>query len=268
MSNINKKIKIAIIIILGIFIAISFLYRSVIFQEGNPWPLMKAVTKLNTGSDGVVILDSESEKYLTKSNDGRELIIKKMSEDGYDFIEQMGSAYIFSGNSDKIIATQKQYSRFYSLWNVTREANYVEEEKSDEPKQTDSLKANYISFQNYKLSIFRTEEYKGTEFRVENGEINCDTTDQVSSLPLRISKTNINGQKYCIGAFSEGAAGSVYTEYAYATVIENNLYLVTFVARYPNCSNYPDKERMECEAERESFNLDSRIDDEIKKNLR
>lgn len=267
MSNTSKKIKIAIIIILGIFIAVFFLYRSVIFQEGNPWPLMKAITKLNISSDGVVILDSESEKYLTKSKDGPELIIKKMSDNGYNFIEQMGSAYIFSSDSDKIIATQKQYSRFYSLWNITREPNYVEEEKSDQPKQTDSLKANYISFQNYKLSIFRIEEYKGTEFSVENGEINCNATDQTSSLPLRISKKEINGQKYCIGAFSEGAAGSVYTEYAYATVIRDHVYLVLFTARYPHCSNYPDQERTECETERESFDLDNIIDQEINKNL-
>lgn len=269
MSSVRKKIKIAIIIILVIFAAVFFLYRSVIFQEGSPWPLIKAITQLNTGSDGFVMLDGESEKYLTKSKNGIDTI-KQIVADDYSLVEQMGAAYIFENNTERLIITQKQYSRFYSIWTIIKEQKKKEVDNfnQDKYKQPETLKANYISFQDYSFSIFEVDEYKGTEFRVENGEINCDTTDQTSSLPLRISKTNINGQKYCIGAFSEGAAGSVYTEYAYATVIEDNLYLVTMLARYPNCSNYPDKERMECEAERESFNLDSKIDDEIKKNLR
>ena len=127
----------------------------------------------------------------------------------------------------------------------------------------DSFKANYISFQKYGSNIFKAEEYPKLESWVENGAIECTETPLESSLPLRISKKEINGQKYCIGAFSEGAAGSVFTEYAYTTVISDNVYLVQFIARYPNCSNYPDQERRECETERENFNLDNLVDLEV-----
>lgn len=139
------------------------------------------------------------------------------------------------------------------------------EEGNIESNLPDSFKASYISFQNYSSNIFKAEEYPKLESWVENGEIECNETPLESSLPLRISKKEINGQKYCIGASSEGAAGSVYTQYAYTTVIENNVYLVQFVARYPNCSNYPDKERRECEAERENFNLDNLVDLEVRR---
>lgn len=139
------------------------------------------------------------------------------------------------------------------------------EEGNIESNLPDSFKASYISLQNYSSNIFKAEEYPKLESWVENGEIECNEAPLESSLPLRISKKEINGQKYCIGASSEGAAGSVYTQYAYTTVIENNVYLVQFVARYPNCSNYPDKERKECETERENFNLDNLVDLEVRR---
>jgi len=140
---------------------------------------------------------------------------------------------------------------------------YTEEENT-ESNLPDSFKASYISFQNYGLNVFKTEEYPKLESWVENGAVECNETPQESSLPLRISKKEINNQKYCISASSEGAAGSVYTQYVYTTVIENNVYLVQFVARYPGCSNYPDKERRECEVERENFNLDNLVDLEVR----
>jgi hypothetical protein len=122
-----------------------------------------------------------------------------------------------------------------------------------------SFKADYISFQNYSLGIFSVAEYPRLEFWIENGEIECDETNLESSLPLRISQKELNGHKYCMAAFSEGAAGSVYTEYAYSTVIDNNVYSVQFVARYPSCSNYPTEEKLQCERERESFDLDNLV---------
>ncbi len=129
-----------------------------------------------------------------------------------------------------------------------------------------SFQANYISFQDFNSGIFKAEDYPSRiDSRVLNGEIDCDETKAESSLSLRINKKEINGRKYCVGASSEGAAGSVYTQYAYTTVIDNYVYLVQFVAQYPNCPNYPDKERAECEAERESFNLDILVDQEIEK---
>ncbi|MGI5827236.1 MAG: hypothetical protein ACOX0H_02000 [Patescibacteria group bacterium] len=139
------------------------------------------------------------------------------------------------------------------------------EEKDIESNLPDSFKANYISFQNYSSNIFKAEEYPKLESWVENGEIACNETPLESSLPLRISKKEINGHKYCIGASSEEAAGSVYTQYAYTTVIGDNVYSVQFVARYSNCDNYPKEESIKCKTERESFDLDILVDSEIEK---
>ncbi len=139
------------------------------------------------------------------------------------------------------------------------------DEENIESNLPDSFKANYISFQNYGSNIANIDEYPKLESWVEDGEIECDETPPESSLPFRVSKKEINNQKYCISASSEGAAGSVYTQYAYTTVIGSNVYLINFVARYPNCDNYPEEENNECKIERESFNLDKLVNQEIQK---
>lgn len=129
----------------------------------------------------------------------------------------------------------------------------------------ESFKANYISFQNYDMGIFDAAIYPRLESWVENGEIECTETPAESSLPIRISKQEINGKKYCIAASSEGAAGSVYTQYSYSTVIGDKVYLVNFLARYPQCMNYPEEKSIECIKERESFDLNVLVDLEIEK---
>lgn len=139
------------------------------------------------------------------------------------------------------------------------------EEKDVESYLPDSFKANYISFQNYSSGIFKASDYPRLESWVENGAIKCSETPPESSLPLRMIKKEINSKTYCVGASSEGAAGSVYTEYSYTTVIGDNVYLIKFVARYVNCDNYPEEESIKCTKERENFDLNALVSQEIER---
>lgn len=126
------------------------------------------------------------------------------------------------------------------------------------------FEANYSSFQNYGSAVFPIDYYKMPGLSIVNGEIECEETNNLdSSLAPRTIKKVIQGHKYCIQASSEGAAGSVYTEYAYTTVKGDSVYLVQFVAHDVNCGNYPEEERVKCEIERETFNLDILVDNEI-----
>ncbi len=142
---------------------------------------------------------------------------------------------------------------------------HIEEIKNLEEKNNilpENFKADYISFSNYKINKYKTEMYPRLEFWPENGEIECE---EINGNPLKIAKKKINGKKYCIANSSEGAAGSVYSQYAYGTVIDDYIYTVIFLARYSNCGNYPEEEMAKCENERNSFNLDILVDEEIKK---
>jgi len=114
----NKKVLLIAslaILVLGVFMVF---YSNVIFQEGNPWPQIKGITELSFSNKDIVKLDSQENKYITKS-DNFETIKSFMKEKGYDFTEQMGSAYLFKSNiATNAIVVHKHYSRYYSLWIV------------------------------------------------------------------------------------------------------------------------------------------------------
>src|SRR5680860_704505 len=135
---------------------------------------------------------------------------------------------------------------------------------------SDSIKTDYISISNYNSNVFKIENYRMPGLSVVNGEIDCEETSLDPSLGILTSKVitskkEINGKKYCVMYSIEGAAGSIFTQNAYTTVIGDNVYLIIFGARYNNCGNYPEEEVAKCTTERKSFNLDLLVDEEIEK---
>lgn len=86
------------------------------------------------------------------------------------------------------------------------------------------------------------------------------------------TEQSINGRTYCITKESEGAAGSTYTQYAYAfakdyptntpdaTKAGSETVVFTFTLRFPQCANYDDPKKTECEKERTAFTIDPIVD--------
>jgi hypothetical protein len=146
----------------------------------------------------------------------------------------------------------------------------LDSQNNDISNLPDSFKADYISFSNFSSNIFKIEDYHMPGLSIVNGEIDCEETNlspSVSTLTNKVmtSKKEINGKRYCVMYSIEGAAGSVFTQNAHTTVIEDNVYLINFVARYNNCGNYPEEELVKCVTERENFNLDILVDLEVEK---
>jgi len=82
----------------------------------------------------------------------------------------------------------------------------------------------------------------------------------------------IDGRTYCVTRESEGAAGSTYTSYTYATSINpnnssqagNETIIFTFSFRFVQCANYDDPQKTVCENERIAFNVDNLIGQIVK----
>ena len=82
------------------------------------------------------------------------------------------------------------------------------------------------------------------------------------------SKRMVDDRTYCVTKESEGAAGTIYTNYAYAfplystgsTQADRKTIIFTFSLRAPQCVNYDDPQKTACEKERTSFDLDSLVD--------
>lgn len=65
----------------------------------------------------------------------------------------------------------------------------------------------------------------------------------------------IGGNSYCVTRGSEGAAGSVYTQYAYAFLKDGRKIIMTFTMRFVQCYNYDEPQKSACAAEQASFDI-------------
>lgn len=93
-----------------------------------------------------------------------------------------------------------------------------------------------------------------------NEPFTCTEAGMENERAGRTIKRIIENRTYCITMESEGAAGSVYTNYAYATQINNKVVILTFSAKAVSCANYDDPQKTECENERTTADMDQLID--------
>lgn len=76
----------------------------------------------------------------------------------------------------------------------------------------------------------------------------------------KTAEETINGKKYCVTKESEGAAGSVYTNYAYAFASGAKTVILTFSLKTPQCANYDDPQKTTCTNEQKDFNVNELVD--------
>jgi hypothetical protein len=96
--------------------------------------------------------------------------------------------------------------------------------------------------------------------QVIEGPLSCIEAGGEMERAGRTETRTIDGRTYCVTTLVEGAAGSTYTQYAYATARGNKVMILTFSTRMPQCANYPDPERGTCEREQNGFELDALVD--------
>lgn len=83
-----------------------------------------------------------------------------------------------------------------------------------------------------------------------------DATARAGKTEIRI----INGREYCVTEVTEGAAGSVFTQYAYMFPLNSKAAVLTFSTRSVQCGNFDEQQKRGCEEEKSTFNLDALID--------
>jgi hypothetical protein len=92
------------------------------------------------------------------------------------------------------------------------------------------------------------------------GPFECTEAGEETARAGRTELATIGGRRYCVTRVTEGAAGSIYTSYAYAFEHDGGVAILTFSARAVQCGNYDEPQRGECEAERAAFDPGTLID--------
>lgn len=124
MGQMKKILMNTILIVIMGFGFIIAGFGSVIFQEGNPVPLLISAVKLHI-SDSEYVQFAKSEKrirFLSINNatDRNEIVKKWMDTKGWDYKEQMGSGLIFTKNGEDAVVEVRQYSRNYFIWEIQK----------------------------------------------------------------------------------------------------------------------------------------------------
>lgn len=95
---------------------------------------------------------------------------------------------------------------------------------------------------------------------VTNERFECVTAGSEIERAGRTELRKVDNRSYCVTKVSEGAAGSVYTQYAYAVDKGPQVWIFTATVRATQCGNYDEPYKTECEGERETFDFDSVMD--------
>ncbi|MBR6698354.1 MAG: hypothetical protein IKL73_08885 [Lachnospiraceae bacterium] len=113
----KKKIIIicgTLIIIMAICIGLKW---PTIFQKGNPIPYIIAMTKI---SEDKSFIEVEEGTYITKKGDSSKLFDFIEESNNVEYLDQAGSAYIFSKGDDNLIISSETYWSKYTVWVVKR----------------------------------------------------------------------------------------------------------------------------------------------------
>lgn len=98
------------------------------------------------------------------------------------------------------------------------------------------------------------------EVQVLNEAFECIEAGNEIDRAGETEKRIVDDRNYCVTRKTEGAAGSMYTQYAYAFPKDNTTVTFIFTLRSQQCANYDELKKTECENERESFDVDNVVD--------
>lgn len=137
----------------------------------------------------------------------------------------------------------------YAAYGLYKNSSLQNSQQSVTFKYPEKLVDNYMSASDWppKIQIVN-EKYTCIEAGLETGRAG------------RTSRVTVSGREYCVTKISEGAAGSMYTQYAYAFPFNNKTAIFTFTMRFPQCLNYDDPKKTECQNAQASFDINRLVD--------
>lgn len=142
--------------------------------------------------------------------------------------------------------------------------------------QSQSVEATWESYIDYTRGIsFKYPQSLGTKYisvvdwppgvEIFDEDYACLEAGTTTALAGRTAEKKVLDTFYCVTEVVEGAAGSIYTQYAYAFSPDaiilpqaaGKTVVLIFTTRAVQCLNYDEPLRRECEEERREFDVDA-----------
>lgn len=96
--------------------------------------------------------------------------------------------------------------------------------------------------------------------RISDEASSCPEGGDVAASGGKTERRNVGGHEYCVTELHEGAAGSVFVDYAYAFPHGDKTAVMSFGVSFPRCENFDGAEQGVCASEQASFDPDVVVD--------
>lgn len=115
-TNVSRKLLPASIIIL-VMLAVLIINQPVVFQEGNPLPVISAIIKIEFGASDITQVSST--KYLQKAGPP-EPLNRLLAANGWRFVEQLGAGYFYSRGVDQLFVMTRMLTSRYFIYELEK----------------------------------------------------------------------------------------------------------------------------------------------------
>ena len=120
----TRTVKIRAFIACGIVCAVVLItilsgWHPVIFQRGNPVPYLIAAAKITDTEPYVQVFDDGPyDIFISRRGECPALFDYIEEKRNVTFVEQMGGAYMFATDTDKLVVTAEVYFAKYTVWEI------------------------------------------------------------------------------------------------------------------------------------------------------
>lgn len=106
--------------VLVLITAVIAIFGGILFQEGNPIPVLRAVYNLEWSEYRIVPLAGSEIKLLQKSG-SEEPLTEYLADYGWLFRERLGAALFYDQNEETLFAEARMLTRRYVIYELDRE---------------------------------------------------------------------------------------------------------------------------------------------------
>lgn len=168
---------------------------------------------------------------------------------------------------------------FFAIWKIAfKDKIFISNPITNQPQNVEPTQNTLVQIpENWRTKLdiennlsFRYPENLGTTYVtlvdwpplafVQDSPYSCVNAGEAIERAGKTEERNIDGRIYCVTEKEEGAAGSIYTSYAYNSVVNGKNLIFTFTIRKPQCMNYDEPNQSACIQEQQSVNFDRLAD--------
>jgi len=112
---VRKRVIFLLLLLLAVLFLLAY---PILFQEGNPLSIAKGVIELSFYDKDIAKVSTKPLRYISKYSEGNASVIELMDKEGWTFVEQFGSGYLFSKGENNKILSSVQYTKKYRIWEI------------------------------------------------------------------------------------------------------------------------------------------------------